>query len=130
MVVDAKLVRVTGITASMLCDDDSCSPWSTYYLYQANIKHSLNGKVTTKKIKFVNGQHSPYIHKKIKDWLVILEKVPEKELASELGASYRVVDSSMKAEMYCVDGPIDRPADATSQSDETCYTLEQIREIL
>jgi hypothetical protein len=95
-------------------------------LYKARILRVINGAVENKKIKFVVGLHAPFSKKKFKDWLVVLEKMEDKNELTDMGAEYYLKDMSFPARMYCLGSPIDGVKASIIDKDEYCYDIEDM----
>lgn len=135
-IVDAKEIKDSGVPSGKLCKEkEDCVVWETYFTYKAKIKKVLRGDLVVDDITIAKGQHTGYVNKKIKNWMVLIQRIEDPILVKKLGAQYIVKQSSFPEQYYCFNGKPDSVIDElfvsrleSSSDDYFCYSLEDLLE--
>ena len=85
---DLEFILDTEKESGKLCFGKSdCSTWSTFYLFNANVKKLIIGNEPTTSFKVIYGQHG-LLKQDLNGVVITLKKL---ELGNDFGAKYQVI---------------------------------------
>lgn len=120
-VLDLKFEKETDDVAAWMCygeNEDDCDPWAYFYVFNANVKEVISGKLKEKQIKVIFGRHAlkKGNHKNV---IAKLSK-----LAEPKNAEYQIQEWGIKKNMYCFSHESNKLYNVrleSSKADLVCY---------
>ncbi|WP_371185149.1 hypothetical protein [Thalassotalea maritima] len=85
---DLKFLADTGVESTVMCIDDQCDTWATFYLYELEVKKVLNGELADNKFKVIYGRHAE-LKTDMKGVVVVLHHLKEISIHN---AQYQVLE--------------------------------------
>lgn len=83
------------------CGED-CMPWSTWFLYKANVKRVLYGNYQEPTIEFVRLQHAGLVNVKNSTVFVEIDEFTNANAIENLGTLYFATDFEFPREIVCL----------------------------
>jgi hypothetical protein len=103
--VDLQFLKVTDVTASVLCltdKEEDCFVYGTHYLWRARVRKVISGDLREKSFLVLYGRHA-LLEKNIRGMTAVLRRL---EPDAPFGAHYQVVGVGVPQKLLCFDRPV------------------------